>query len=91
MGPELLSPQDFLFGQFLNCGYGRRSLEERSLLDSKPAAFPSPSFLSTPPLYPKGHGRKGKVTAKERILFYQSMPSAMNLWPSVRHDSGSII
>ena len=91
MEPELLSPQDFISGQFLNCGYGRSSLERRSLLDSKPAAFPSPSFLSMPPLYPQGHGRRGMLTAKERILFYQSKPSVMNLWPSVRHDSGSIV
>lgn len=91
MGPELLSPQDFISGQFSNSGYGSSSLDQRSLLDTKPAAFPSPSFLPASPLYPKGHSWRRIITAKGRILFYQSKPSMMNLWPLVRHASGSTI
>ena len=42
--PELLPPQDFFSGQFLNCGYGRSPQEQRSLLDSKPLPFRAPDF-----------------------------------------------
>lgn len=91
MGLELLSPQDCISDWFSNCGYGSSSVDQRSLLDIKPTAFPSPSFLSTSPLYPKGHGWRRMITAKGRILFDQSKPSVMNLWPVVRRASGSII
>lgn len=50
-----------------------------------------PQLPSTPPLYPEGHGWRGMVTAKERILFHHSKPSVTNPWPAVRHDSGGVV
>lgn len=43
VGPTLLFPQDFTSGQFLNCGYVRGSLEERSLGIANLLPFPAPA------------------------------------------------
>lgn len=64
MVPELLSPQDFIYGWFLNCGYS--------------CCLSTPSFLSILFLS-KSHSWGTMLTAKKRSLFYLPKPGVRDM------------